>query len=314
MNDEVFVRAFVRKNRAAGSHAFFHPEGEFVVYEGVFSPTVFNDTFFYAEALPVPVGGSVLEVGCGTGFIALSVAKKGAGSVLATDVNPSAVANCKANSEKHNLSDVVTTRISDVFSAVTADERFDLIFWNWPYFDAQRNEDDPLECSVFDPTYESIGRYLRDARAHRSPQGRVMLSFSREAGNLSLLEQRAREAGASLSAFRTSDKFDGIWVLEILEATYDLLGTRPGSLSAVSLADVAEACRGCPRSSVGRSPGARSFAWPYGGRRIRRPPQRRHTGVRGIKPNQDRRYRCGRRAHPRGPAGQSGPRLSPGAG
>jgi release factor glutamine methyltransferase len=208
MNDEIFVRGFVRRNRAAGSHAFVHPEGEFVVYEGVFSPTVFNDTFFYAEALPVPVGGSVLEVGCGTGFIALTVAKKGAGSVLATDINPSAVVNCKANSEKHNLSGVVTARISDVFSAVTAEERFDLIFWNWPYID---------------PTYESIGRYLRDARAHRSPQGRVMLSFSREAGNLSLLEQRAREAGASLSAFRTSDKFGGSWVLEILEATYDLL-------------------------------------------------------------------------------------------
>jgi release factor glutamine methyltransferase len=222
MNDEILVRGFVRKNRAAGSHAFVRPEGEFVVYEGVFSPTVFNDTFFYAEALPVPVGGSVIEVGCGTGFIALTVAKKGAGSVLATDINPSSVANCTANAEKHNLSDVVTTRISDVFSAVTADERFDLIFWNWPYLAGQRNENDPLECSVFDPTYDSIGRYLRDARAHRSPQGRVMLSFSRTAGNLSLLEQRAREAGASLSVFRTSEEIDGRWVLEILEATYDL--------------------------------------------------------------------------------------------
>jgi release factor glutamine methyltransferase len=223
MNDEILVRGFVRRNRAAGSHVFVHGDGEFVVHEGVFSPTVFNDTFFYAEALPIPVGGSVLEVGCGTGFIALTAAKKGAVSVLATDINPSAVANCKANSENHNLSDVVTARISDVLSAVTADERFDLIFWNWPYLAAQRNEDDPLECSVFDPTYDSIGRYLRDARAHRSPQGRVMLSFSRGAGNMSLLEQRAREAGASLSAFRTNEESGGRWVLEILEATYDLL-------------------------------------------------------------------------------------------
>jgi release factor glutamine methyltransferase len=223
MNDEILVRGFVRRNRAAGSHVFVHGDGEFVVHEGVFSPTVFNDTFFYAEALPIPVGGSVLEVGCGTGFIALTAAKKGAVSVLATDINPLAVANCKANSENHNLSDVVTARISDVLSAVTADERFDLIFWNWPYLAARRNEDDPLECSVFDPTYESIGRYLRDARAHRSPQGRVMLSFSRGAGNMSLLEQRAREAGASLSAFRTNEESGGRWVLEILEATYDVL-------------------------------------------------------------------------------------------
>jgi release factor glutamine methyltransferase len=244
MNSEMFVRGFVRRNRAAGSHTFVHQEGEFVVHEGVFSPSVFNDTFFYAEALPVPVGGSFLEVGCGTGFIALRVAKKGAGSVLATDVNPSAVANCEVNSEKHNLSDVVSTRISDVFSEVTADERFDLIFWNWPYLAAQRNEDDPLECSVFDPAYESIGRYLRDARAHRSPRGRVMLSFAREAGNLPLLERRAREAGASLSAFRTNEKSGGIWVLEILEATYDLLRSRTPP------------------------PGASEFPRPRGGRRL----------------------------------------------
>ena len=111
MDDEIFVRGFVRRNRAAGSHAFVHPEGEFVVYE-VSLATVFNDAFFYAEALPVPVGGSVLEVGCGTGFIALTVAKKGAGSVLATDINPSAVANCPANSEKHNLSGVISTQLA----------------------------------------------------------------------------------------------------------------------------------------------------------------------------------------------------------
>jgi release factor glutamine methyltransferase len=221
MNSETFARAFVRRNRAAANHVFTCPEGEFVVHEGVFSPTVFSDTFFYADALPVPVGGSFLEVGCGTGFIALAVAKKGAKSVLATDINAAAVANCKANASQHGQSDVVTARVSDVFSAVTADERFDLIFWNWPYFASRRNEDDPLECSVFDPKYESVGRYLRDARAHRSPRGKVMLSFSREAGNLPLLEQRAREAGASLSVYRTAGVFDDSLNLEILEATYD---------------------------------------------------------------------------------------------
>jgi release factor glutamine methyltransferase len=222
MNEETIARSLISENRTAGSHVFTRPEGDFAVHDGVFSPTVFNDTFFYAEAIPVPVRGSVLEVGCGAGFIALKAAKKGAGSVLATDIHPAAVANCRANAEKHNLSGVVAARVSDVFSAVMPEERFDLIFWNWPYFVAHRNEDDPLECSVFDSTYEGIGRYLRDARAHLSPQGRVMLSFCRGAGNLSLLEQRARQAGASLSVFRTSEKFGDSWVLEILEASYDL--------------------------------------------------------------------------------------------
>jgi release factor glutamine methyltransferase len=217
---QTFAREFVRRNQEAGSHTFARPEGDFIVHEGVFSPAVFSDTFFYAKTLPVPAGGSFLEVGCGTGYIAVTAARKGAAAVLATDINAAAVANCAANAEMHGLAEVVTARVSDVFSAVTPEERFDLIFWNWPYVAGQRNQEDPLECSVFDPTYEIIGRYLREAREHRTPGGRVMLSFSRKAGNFALLEQRAREAGASLSVFATHDKFGGRWVLEILEVTY----------------------------------------------------------------------------------------------
>jgi release factor glutamine methyltransferase len=227
VNKETFARGFVRRNRAAGSHVFAHPVGEFVIDEGIFSPAVFNDTVFFADEIPVPEGGSVLEIGCGAGVIALTAAKRGAGAVLATDVNPAAVANCRANAERHGLSDIVTVRLSDVFSAVAAEERFDLIFWNCPYFSGQRNEADPLECSVYDPAYESIGRYLRDARAHQSPQGRVMLSFSRTVGDQSLLEQRAREAGASLTSFRSREQYSGNWVLEILEVSYDPVWSRP---------------------------------------------------------------------------------------
>jgi release factor glutamine methyltransferase len=221
MNTETFARGFVRRNRAAGGHVFTHPDGEFVVEEGVFSPAIFNDTLFFAEELPVPAGGSVIEVGCGTGVIALQVAKRGAATVLATDINAAAVANCRTNAERHGLSEIVTARISDIFSAVAPEERFDLIFWNCPYFAAGRNDADSLECSVFDPGYESIGRYLRDARGHRSPQGRVLMSFSRTLGDQPLLAQRAQAAGASLSTFRTREEFGGKWVIEILEVTYN---------------------------------------------------------------------------------------------
>lgn len=217
---QTIAHDFIRKNQAAGNHTFARPEGDFVVHEGVFSPAVFSDAFFYAKALPFPVGGSFLEVGCGAGYIAVTAARKGCAAVLATDINAAAVANCAANAEMHNLANVVTARVSDVFSAVKPAERFDLIFWNWPYVIGQRNREDPLECSVFDPTYESIGRYLRDARAHRTPGGRVMLTFSRLAGNFALLEQRAREAGALLSVLKTHEKFDGRLILEILEVSY----------------------------------------------------------------------------------------------
>jgi len=174
---------------------------------------------FYAAALPVPKDGSVLEIGCGAGLIALTAAKRGAAKVLATDISPAAVANCKANAASCGLANVVTARLSDVFSAVAADEHFDLIFWNFPAVDAPRDEYDPLECSVFDPGYQSIGRYLRDAGGHLSPGGRALFGFSDVVGNGALLEQRAAEAGASLSVYQTREYSNGVRV-KMLEITY----------------------------------------------------------------------------------------------
>lgn len=113
----------------------------------------------------------------------------------------------------------MTTRLSDVFSAVAANEYFDLIFWNCPCVDASRDEYDPLEWAVFDPGYQSIGRYLRDARAHRSPGGRVLLGFSDMVGDRALLEQCAAEAGAALSVYLTRERANRATVV-LLEVTY----------------------------------------------------------------------------------------------
>jgi release factor glutamine methyltransferase len=144
----------------------------------------------------------------------LTAAKRGAAAVLATDISPAAVANCKANASNAGLADIVTARLSNVFSAVAADERFDLIFWNFPCISSPRDEYDPLECSVFDPDYRLIGRYLRDAGSHLSPGGRALFGFSDRVGNRPLLDQRAAEAGAALSVFRKHE------VIAILEVTY----------------------------------------------------------------------------------------------
>jgi hypothetical protein len=113
------------------------------------------------------------------------------------------VANCKANAASCGLADIVTARLSDVFSAVAADEYFDVIFWNLPQLDAPRDEYDPLECSVFDPEYQIIGRYLRGAGAHLSAGGHALLGFSDMVG----------------SVYRTH-KFSNGAVTAILEVTY----------------------------------------------------------------------------------------------
>jgi release factor glutamine methyltransferase len=222
MRTEDIARELLRRSRAAGRHATTTSDGlELVIDEDVFSPVMIGDTSFFAENLPVPPGGTVLEVGCGAGLIALSAARRGAASVLATDISPAAVANCQANADRCGLAGVVTARTSDVFSAVAPDERFDLVFWNCPYIAATRDDDDPLEVSVFDPGYRSIGRYLREAGQHLTSGGRALMGFSDTAGDRALLDRRAEEAGASLSVLRTVEHFDGAMVLAILEISYE---------------------------------------------------------------------------------------------
>jgi release factor glutamine methyltransferase len=220
MQKDMFFRELLREIREAGSHVVTTRDGlELAIYPDVFSPAMIGEVAFYEKTLPVPRGGTLLEIGCGAGLIALTAAKNGAAAVLATDISPAAVANCKANASKCGLADIVTTRLSDVFSAVTADERFDLIFWNFPCIDAPRDEYDPLECAVFDPDYHSIKRYLRDAGAHLSPGGRVLLGFSETAGNRALLDQRAAEVGAALSVYRAREYSNGPAIAR-LEVTY----------------------------------------------------------------------------------------------
>jgi release factor glutamine methyltransferase len=216
---QTLFREMLREIREAGRHSLTTSDGlKLVVYPDVYSPTMIGEPAFYAEALPVPRGGTVLEIGCGAGLIALAAAKKGATKVLATDISPAAVANCKVNAASCGLAEIVTARVSDVFSAVAADERFDVIFWNFPSVDASRDEYDPLECAVFDPEYRIIARYLRGARAHLSPGGHALLGFSDTVGNRALLDQRAAEAGAALSVYQTREY--SARVLAILEITY----------------------------------------------------------------------------------------------
>lgn len=76
-----------------------------------------------------PVSGTLLDLGCGTGVIALALATKSPGArVIAVDVNPRAVELCAQNAQSNGLSNVDTMLASDV----PDDVRFDTIWSNPP--------------------------------------------------------------------------------------------------------------------------------------------------------------------------------------
>jgi release factor glutamine methyltransferase len=102
------------------------------VPRGVFHPGLFFSTKVLAreiEALGV-TGRRVLDVGCGSGALALVAARAG-GEVTAIDVNPSAVEATRANAVRNGLR--VEVLQSDLFAAL--DRRmFDVVVVNPPYF------------------------------------------------------------------------------------------------------------------------------------------------------------------------------------
>ena len=74
----------------------------------------------------------VLEIGTGTGAVALSLAKERNCKVLATDINENALELAKKNANTHGLNDNTEFIKSDIFENIKS-EKFDLIISNPPY-------------------------------------------------------------------------------------------------------------------------------------------------------------------------------------
>lgn len=78
--------------------------------------------------IPGLVAGRVLDLGCGTGILALAAARLGAAEVVAVDLEPAAAASCTENVRLNGFDGQVRTLCGDL-SAVT-DREFDAVLAN----------------------------------------------------------------------------------------------------------------------------------------------------------------------------------------
>jgi release factor glutamine methyltransferase len=168
---------------------------EMVVHPGVFSPAYADGTEFFTEKLPYREGESFLEIGCGIGATAIFAALRGAREVVAVDINPLAVANTRENARIHGVGSVVSTTVSDIFSAVPK-QRFDTIYWNMPFLRVPENYRyrSMLERSVFDPGYHLNERFLAEAPRYLAPKGRLLIGFG-DLGDMDRLRANTKKAG-----------------------------------------------------------------------------------------------------------------------
>lgn len=139
-----------------------------------FSPKYFTDSEYFAQEIAKIAGGkSLLEIGTGTGIVAIFAALAGASRVVATDINPQAVNNAKLNAQQLNVD--VEVLEGSLFDPIVADQKFDLIFWNHPFNKAEQEVDDMLLRAGFDHGYQGVKEYLRLGQQYLASGGKLLL-------------------------------------------------------------------------------------------------------------------------------------------
>lgn len=169
---------------------------------GVFHPKIFLTSEFFAKFLQGQdlSGRSVVEVGTGSGILALSAAKAGAAQVLALDINPEAVATAAANAKLNGLPQV-EARHSNLFSAVSESEKFDVVLSSPPSFGGEPKSMADRAWHA-GPGYRDILPLFDQAAARLKPGGVMYLLISSDT-NAALFDHLIEKAGFTSARIAT---------------------------------------------------------------------------------------------------------------
>jgi methylase of polypeptide subunit release factors len=105
---------------------------EVVICEGVAAPSILSTTLLYAIAAEQIEGRSVFDIGCGTGYVGLSLLVRGAASLCASDISDKAVDNATASAAANGLQQRSDFRVGALFEPFAGMAGFDLILSNPP--------------------------------------------------------------------------------------------------------------------------------------------------------------------------------------
>jgi release factor glutamine methyltransferase len=165
---------------------------DFHVYPNTFWP--FHDSQPLVRNFKIEPGDSVLDVGTGSGVIAVFACYAGAGRVLALDVNPAAIRSARRNAREHGFGNVMEVRRSNLFERV-GDEQFDVITANLPF----RNKfaHDVVARSQWDTDFRTNTEFFAQVRRYLKPGGRIYFAHS-NFGDPEAVRRLAKEAGFSI--------------------------------------------------------------------------------------------------------------------
>jgi len=143
----------------------------FIVYEPK------EDTYLILEQVRKHAFGDVLDMGTGTGILAIE-ASRTADFVIGVDINKKALVEAEKNA--HNIENIKFV-YSNLFSYFKKNPmKFDLIVFNPPYLPAMKGEEKEVAQAVAGGKhgYELLEKFFEDAADFLKPHGRVLILFS----------------------------------------------------------------------------------------------------------------------------------------
>ncbi len=151
---------------------------QFIVHPQVLSPKYSHSAAFIASRWDIQPGMTVLDVGTGSGILAVLAAAAGAEHVTAVDVNQHAVRIAERNAALNGFENEISVGWSDVFHSIEEVQQFDRIVVNAPYWNRCADPSLPLTLGLFDNDYVFARRVISHASGYLKQCGKLFFAIS----------------------------------------------------------------------------------------------------------------------------------------
>jgi release factor glutamine methyltransferase len=136
----------------------------------------------------------VLDIGTGSGAVAVALAVEGQNlRLVATDQSHASLELAPRNAERHGVSERIEFRQGDLFGAVSAQEKFDLIVSNPPYVTTSEVDLMEPEVKSWEPASALVSgadgmnttrRMIDGASVHLDADGWLLIEVGTQAGEV----------------------------------------------------------------------------------------------------------------------------------
>lgn len=147
---------------------------------GVFAPTRHEYIGLALQAELPAICQTAVDVGTGTGVLALALARRGVPKIFATDCNQNALDCARDNIARADLQNHIQVLDADF----VPEGKFDLLVCNPPWLPGSASG--PLEAAIYDPRNQMLRGFLSKARSHLTTNGEAWLILSDLAEHLRL--------------------------------------------------------------------------------------------------------------------------------